>query len=424
MNQKGFANLILIAIVAILVGLGGYFVWKNNDKLLSRQNTPKVGESITLEGTISAVRKDQGVFNMEYGSKFVEVIVSSSTKISYKDNNQVNINDLVENSFVKVMGKVVPYAPDMSNTIFLDAYEVLIEQSPTFTQTTNWKTYRNEKYGFEVKYPAEWIAESALTGVVTFTSRGGSKIGVFSQGYNVGDIGTPACTSVSVSIASHPAKRVECRNQAGKVFIEVRFDPSIPKQENFAIIFDPRSDQAEALKTFNQILSTFKFISSTSSVQVVPTTTVNQLPVKSQSSCGLNLEITGGQFSPRTCDFEIVSGGPLCEGAVGCKPDYVISLRDESAGFNTISSVTLFNFKEYKKGTYKFDVASGVADFKGYLLDKGAVVRNLLSGSVTLDPWDTTGQVGMVHVSFDVSFASNIHVQGSGVLEEKYINAP
>ncbi|MBI3335453.1 MAG: hypothetical protein HY001_03055 [Candidatus Portnoybacteria bacterium] len=28
------------------------------------------------------------------------------------------------------------------------------------TSTSNWKTYRNEKYGFEVKYPSEWTTKS------------------------------------------------------------------------------------------------------------------------------------------------------------------------------------------------------------------------------------------------------------------------
>ena len=43
-------------------------------------------------------------------------------------------------------------------------------QSETSIDTSNWKTYRNEEYGFEVKYPKDWIPPKAfqeIGGVLT-----------------------------------------------------------------------------------------------------------------------------------------------------------------------------------------------------------------------------------------------------------------
>ena len=42
---------------------------------------------------------------------------------------------------------------------------------PTDIDTSTWKTYRNEKYGFEVKYPSEWWANQQNEKLVVFSAR-------------------------------------------------------------------------------------------------------------------------------------------------------------------------------------------------------------------------------------------------------------
>jgi|SRR3989344_170334 len=41
----------------------------------------------------------------------------------------------------------------------------------TSIDTSNWKTYRNEKYGFEVKYPGEWVVKGEKNGISLLSPR-------------------------------------------------------------------------------------------------------------------------------------------------------------------------------------------------------------------------------------------------------------
>ena len=89
MNQKGFAPILIIVIVAVAAGLGGWY-------LVKRQVTSDKGQGVLQNNTPQA---------------------TTPPSVAQQPSQ--------------------PSAPDVSN----------------------WQTYRNEKYGFEVKYPQDWEFE-------------------------------------------------------------------------------------------------------------------------------------------------------------------------------------------------------------------------------------------------------------------------
>lgn len=82
--------------------------------------------------------------------------------------------------------------------------------------------------------------------------------------------------------------------------------------------------------------------------------------------------------------------------------------------------VTLFNFVETNAGTYS--VAAGILprEFNGQVLDVGGVVRNLLSGTVTL------GEVtaGTVDIAVNAEFSQGIVVRAAGTVPVRTEYAP
>ena len=140
---------------------------------------------------------------------------------------------------------------------------------------------------------------------------------------------------------------------------------------------------------------------------------------RARSGCALELEVAGGTFEPDTCAFEVISAGPQCDDMAGCRGDYAMSLKNTRAGADDISSIVLFNIPGLETGTYKVDPSLGAKDFKGELIDRGAVSRHLLQGELTLDQ-----RGDQMHVIFDVRFANDISVRGSGLMALMRLNAP
>ncbi len=147
--------------------------------------------------------------------------------------------------------------------------------SSTDIDTSNWKTYRNEKYGFEVRYPGEWSVKTSQLGVrttVEFTDVSKNNSGMFysdifsiSYGPNQGgetleqrladEMQTSRWEKVGViTIGDFPAyKLLLPETDAPPRYI---FATS---GSGMSYIFDISLRTSDE-KVSNQILSTFKFI--------------------------------------------------------------------------------------------------------------------------------------------------------------------
>jgi hypothetical protein len=141
------------------------------------------------------------------------------------------------------------------------------------------------------------------------------------------------------------------------------------------------------------------------------------------SPCQLDIEVSGGQFSPNACDFQIITPGVPCDDNQACPPDYTIAMRDEVSGH--IGSLLLFGFATYSADTFYFDPAASQSEFNGQVTDRDFAARNLTLGEVSLEPVEgLSGGEGVVEVTFDLSFATDIHIVGSGRLPVHHHAAP
>lgn len=155
-----------------------------------------------------------------------------------------------------------------------------ITKDPSKIPQANWKTFTNEKYGYEVKYPPNWILQEEGETVQFLEPPAQSSFGRFgisivdnpqnltldqwSNEYNlplpntpktnlaklVGDLTVHGNPAKKFTVFQFDSQRVEIFTMKDGVLILVSFDDYYPNDPNFN----------EHQKTYNQILSTFKFL--------------------------------------------------------------------------------------------------------------------------------------------------------------------
>jgi len=126
------------------------------------------------------------------------------------------------------------------------------------TQLAGWKTYRNEKYGFEFRYPNGWEVTVPELLSVSLESPNGSVVLIFPVGGSGSGLDENAkIIESTVKVGEHQARRVDVYNKDEIVFSNIEIQDEI-RLPDFRIEFQlPKKPDFQILNT---ILSTFKFI--------------------------------------------------------------------------------------------------------------------------------------------------------------------
>ncbi|MDP1689414.1 MAG: hypothetical protein Q8L47_04810, partial [bacterium] len=256
-RSRSFASIVVIGIIVLVVAMGvGYFIFTKESGGI------KVFES-----------KDQ--CEREAGSKCIYYLCD------------IPLGDIFQKICTQGDGS------GWYNVIQIGASDASTASTTSTTSTfsaidtSDWKTYRNEEYGFglrdiEFKYPKKWEVELDPMGyIITFSKTDADAFRIYEsvgegiQRHPFQD--NEDCKETEMLVDFRKALKMECQSIEGTFFVVIAIKTSRPYSTIYFELSGPSksdygeyykiSDREGALQKFNQILSSFKFIQLNSTIK-------------------------------------------------------------------------------------------------------------------------------------------------------------